>query len=87
MTEFQSTIEKFNKLGYPRNGYECEFLANCEKYMEFIKRNYELPTTNNGAELYWWLKRSIENFNSYTDFRRQYLTSLVSYIRSLGFVI
>lgn len=85
MTEFQSTIDKFNKLGYPRNGYECEFLANCEKYMEFIKRNYELPTTNHGAELYWWLKRSIENYNSYTDFRRQYLTSLISYIRSLGF--
>ena len=87
MTEFQSTIERYNKLGYPRTGYECEFLTNCEKYMEFIKRNYELPTTNNGAELYWWLKRSIENYNSYTDFRRQYLTSLISYIRSLGFVI
>ena len=87
LDEFLAMIEDYNQKGYPRTGYEYEFLANCEKYQEFINSNYTLPTMKNGTDLYYWLKRSMENYDSYVDHRRLYLKNLIYYIQSLGFSI
>lgn len=85
LDNFLKMIEEFHQKAYPRTGYEAEFLNNCQNFQEFINTNYKLPSAKNGTELYWWLRRSLENYDSYIDLRRLYLTSLINYIHSLGF--
>ena len=87
LDDFLNMIEHYNQMGIPRTGYESEFLNNCERYQEFINSTYKLPSAKNGEDLYWWFKRSLDNYDSYVDHRRQYLTMLINYIRSLGFSI
>lgn len=87
LDEFLNMIENYNKSGIPRTGYESQFYDLCEKYKSYINTHYTLPTLKNGSELYWWLKRSRENFDSYIDHRREYLINLLQYISSLGFEV
>lgn len=84
---FNRLIQQCEKSYIPRTGFEIEFLNNCLNYKSFIKDNHILPNRDNGTELYYWLIRSKENFNSYTDYRRIYFTDLLSYIASFGFNI
>lgn len=84
---FHRLIQHFERNYIPRTGFEIEFFNNCLSYKSFIKTYHILPNRDNGTELYYWLIRSKENFNSYTDFRRIYFTDLLSYISSFGFSI
>lgn len=83
-----SVIEHFyNRLNYPKNAFEADFLSKCEDYKTFILENHCLPSQTNGEDLYWWIKRSKYNMNSFTDKRRHYFVELISFISSFGFKI
>ena len=71
----------------PRNAVESEFRDNCRGYKEYINNHYALPNVSSEPELYNWMVRSKQNYNSFLDHRRTYLTDLFNYILSLGFKI
>ena len=87
LIQFNNMVSYYESKYIPRSGYEIEFLNNCNDYKAFIKMFYILPDRNNGEELYYWLIRSKENYNSYTDFRRIYFSDLLTFISSYGFKI
>ena len=77
----------YDTLGYPRTATENEFLMKCQDVKEYIRRNHTLPSNSDAPELYAWLRRSRDNYDSYTDKRRQYMTDLLNDILSFGFSI
>jgi len=84
---FDDTVNHYDELGYPRSATENEFLINCQDVKDYIRQNHTLPTNSNAPELYAWLRRSRDNYDSFTDKRRQYMTDLLNYILSFGFSI
>lgn len=92
MSEEQKTMldnltREYDSLGYPRTATEYEFLLNCQKVKDYIQQFHSLPTSRKAPELYGWLNRSRENYDSYTDKRRLFMTDLFNYILSFGFSI
>ena len=86
-SRLKSALQPFRDLHYPENETEKIFLEFCEQYKAHIEKEYELPTRRTNIELYDWMKRAKDNYNSYIDNRRYYLTQLFNYILSLGFDI
>ena len=84
---FDDTVKNYDELGYPRSATENEFLIKCQDVKEYIRRNHTLPTNIEAPELYAWLRRSRDNYDSYTDKRRQYMTDLLNFVLSFGFSI
>ena len=80
-------VKHYDELGYPRSATENEFLIKCQDVKDYIRRNHMLPTNSDAPELYTWLRRSRDNYDSFTDKRRQYMTDLLNYILSFGFSI
>ncbi len=79
--------KRFDDLGYPRTATENEFLIKCQDMKDFIRQNHTLPSNNKAPEMYAWFRRSCDNYDSYTDKRRRYMTELLNYVLSLGFSI
>ena len=86
-SRLDETLRHYDELGYPRSVTESEFLVKCLDVKEYIRRNHSLPSNSNAPELYTWLHRSRDNYDSYTDKRRQYMTDLLNYVLSFGFSI
>ena len=82
---FNECMKIYDEKGYPCTETEYEFLMNCNKMKNYIEINYKLPTIHDAPELYTWFRRSKNNYDSYTDKRRRYMTNLFNYILSLGF--
>ena len=80
-------VDHFRDAHLPENETEERFLETCEEYKAHIENEYDLPTRRDNPELYDWMRRSKDNYNSYIDNRRHYLTELFNYIHSLGFDI
>lgn len=79
---FDHTLRHYGELGYPRSVTEGEFKMKCEEVKEYIRRNHTLPSNTKAPELYAWLRRSRNNYASYTDKRRQYMEDLLDFILS-----
>lgn len=86
-SKLMAELEPFRNAHLPENENEERFLEACEEYKAYIENEYDLPTRRDNPELYDWMRRSKENYNSYIDNRRYYLTELFNYIHSLGFKI
>ena len=84
---FDDIVKYYDELGYPRSATENEFLIKCQDVKAYIRQNHTLPTNSNAPELYAWLRRSRDNYDCFTDKRRQYMTDLLNYILSFGFSI
>ena len=82
-----NTTALYDAMGYPRTATENEFLVKCQDVKEYIRRNHKLPSNSDTPELYAWLRRSRDNYDSYTDKRRQYMTDLLNDVLSFGFSI
>lgn len=85
--QLDETLLEYDRQGFPRSATEAEFLLKCQDVKDYIRQNHTLPTKSKAPELYAWLRRSRDNYDSYTDKRRQYMTDLLNYILSLGFSI
>ena len=86
-TMFNDTLKRYDELGIPRYATESEFLLKCQDVKDYIRQHHALPTNREAPELYAWLRRSRDNYDSYTDKRRQYMTDLLNYVLSFGFSI
>ena len=86
-TLFNDTLKRYDELGIPRYATESEFLLKCQDVKDYIRQHHTLPTNREAPELYAWLRRSRDNYDSYTDKRRQYMTDLLNYVLSFGFSI
>ncbi len=84
---FNDTLKRYDELGIPRYATEFEFLLKCQDVKDYIRQHHTLPTNREAPELYAWLRRSRDNYDSYTDKRRQYMTDLLNYVLSFGFSI
>ena len=84
---FNDTLKRYDELGIPRYATESEFLLKCQDVKDYIRQHHTLPTNREAPELYAWLRRSRDNYDSYTDRRRQYMTDLLNYVLSFGFSI
>ena len=84
---FNDTLKRYDELGIPRYATESEFLLKCQDVKDYIRQHHTLPTNREAPELYAWLRRSRDNYDSYTDKRRQYMTDLLNYVLSFGFSI
>lgn len=84
---FDDLIKHYDELGYPRSATENEFLIKCKDVKNYIRQYHTLPTNGNAPELSAWLRRSRDNYDTFTDKRRQYMTDLLNYILSFGFSI
>lgn len=82
-----ATTKRYNGLGYPRSATESEFLLKCMDVKDYIGQHHTLPTNREAPDLYAWLRRSRDNYDSFTDKRRLYMTDLLNYILSFGFSI
>lgn len=82
-----ATMKQYDELGYPRSATEYEFLTKCLDVKDYIRQHHTLPTNKEAPELYAWLRRSRDNYDSFTDKRRQYMTDLLNYVLSFGFCI
>lgn len=82
-----ATMKQYDELGYPRSATEYEFLTKCLDVKDYIRQHHTLPTNKEAPELYAWLRRSRDNYDSFTDKRRQYMTDLLNHVLSLGFCI
>ena len=80
-------LRRYDEHGIPRSATESEFLLKCQDVKDYISQHHTLPTNREAPELYAWLRRSRDNYDSYTDKRRQYMTDLLNYVLSFGFSI
>lgn len=80
-------LRQYDEVGIPRSATESEFLLKCQDVKDYIRQHHTLPTNREVPELYAWLRRSRDNYDSYTDKRRQYMTDLLNYVLSFGFSI
>lgn len=85
--QLDKMLLEYDKQGIPRSATEAEFLLKCQDVKDYIRQNHTLPTNSKAPELYAWLRRSRENYDSYTDKRRGYMTELLNYVLSFGFSI
>lgn len=85
--EFDEMVFFYKNKGYPTNLIENEFLNKCREYKAFIKQNRGRPTSTKGEDLYFWFRRSLENYKGYEDQRYNYFCDLVNYVKSFGFSI
>ena len=85
--ELNEMLLSYENSGYPRTAAENKFLQKCNDFKDYVNNNYALPTYNDGEELFFWIRRSKDNFVSYTDQRKAYLIELLNYLYSLGFCI
>ena len=85
--KLEETLRHYDELGYPRSSTEYEFFIKCQDVKDFIRQYHILPTNSKAPELYAWLRRSRDNYDSYTDKRRQYMTDLLNFVLSFGFSI
>ena len=83
----EATTKQYDELGYPRSATEYEFLRKCQDVKDYIRRHHTLPTNKDAPELYAWIRRSRDNYDSFTDKRRMYMTDLLNYVLSFGFCI
>ena len=83
----EATTKQYDELGYPRSATEYDFLTKCQDVKDYIRRHHTLPTNRDAPELYAWLRRSRDNYDSFTDKRRLYMTDLLNYVLSFGFCI
>ena len=81
---FNATIERFEKLGYPRTMQEYEFQTECKEVETYIVNHHNLPNHKNTPKLYTWFHRSYANHKNFTDKRRRYMEELIAYISSVG---
>ena len=86
-TMLNDALRRYDELGIPRSATESEFLMKCQEVKDYIRRYHTLPTNRETPELYAWLRRSRDNYDSFTDKRRQYMTDLLNYVLSFGFSI
>lgn len=86
-TLLDATTKRYDDLGYPRSATESEFLLKCMDVKDYIYQHHTLPTNREAPDLYAWLRRSRDNYDSFTDKRRLYMTDLLNYILSFGFSI
>ena len=86
-TMLNDALRRYDELGIPRYATESEFLLKCQDVKDYIRQHHTLPTNREAPELYAWLRRSRDNYDSYTDKRRQYMTDLLNYVLSFGFSI
>lgn len=86
-TMLNDTLRRYDELGIPRYATESEFLLKCQDVKDYIRQHHTLPTYRDAPDLYAWLRRSRDNYDSYTDKRRQYMTDLLNYVLSFGFSI
>lgn len=80
-------LRKYDELGIPRSATEYEFSLKCQDVKDYIRQCHTLPTNKDAPELYAWLRRSRDNYDSFTDKRRQYMADLLNYVLSFGFSI
>lgn len=80
-------LKRYDELEIPRSATESEFLLKCQDVKDYIRHHHTLPTNREAPELYAWLRRSRDNYDSYTDKRRQYMADLLNYVLSFGFSI
>ena len=85
--QLDEMLLEYDKQGIPRSATEAEFLLKCQDVKDYIRQHHTLPTNREAPELYAWLRRSRDNYDSYTDKRRQYMTDLLNYVLSFGFSI
>lgn len=71
----------------PQNGTEVRFKKLCQEYIDYVKSNYELPSYREGATLYNWLKKTLPNYLSYNDNRKNYFSKLIEELETYGFYI
>ena len=83
--KFEEKIAQYEMRFIPRNATESEFRNMCKAYKEYIASYHTLPTLSTESSLYSWYRRAKDNYNSYTDFRREYLSDLFTYLSSFGF--
>ena len=83
----EATTKQYDELGYPRSATEYEFLTKCQDVKDYIRRHHTLPSNKDAPELYAWFRRSRDNYDSFTDKRRLYMTDLLNYVLSFGFCI
>lgn len=80
-------LRRYDELGIPRSATEYEFTLKCQDVKDYIRQYHTLPTNKDAPELYAWLRRSRDNYDSFTDKRRQYMADLLNYVLSFGFSI
>lgn len=87
MSALNEQLKQYDDLGYPRTATEWDFLTKCNDVKEYINEHHTPPTNSNAPELYYWFRRSRDNYDSYIDKRRRYMTDLMNWVLSLGFSI
>lgn len=86
-SQLERMIEEFRSKGYPQTGLELAMLNGCEEYKAYVETHHVLPSASGAQALYQWFRKARENYDSYTDLRRRYLTDLFGYLVSLGFSV
>lgn len=87
LSALNEQLKQYDDLGYPRTATEWDFLTKCNDVKEYINKHHTPPTNSNAPELYYWFRRSRDNYDSYIDKRRRYMTDLMNWVLSLGFSI
>ncbi len=85
MQLYNDMLKNFERYYYPRNAREENFLNSCENMKRYIREFRSIPTPNSDKDLSYWYYRAKRDYNSYTDYRRKYMTDLIDFIKSLGF--
>ncbi len=79
-TQFETLIDSYDKLGYPKNNKEMAFLNNCNDYKSFVDENHSLPTHLENKYLYHWYRSALANYEQFLDNRKTYFSDLLNYI-------
>ena len=69
----------------PSNGREVKFYRNCQEYLDFVKKNFELPNRNNAQTLYFWFHKNLSNYKNYEDNRTVFFQNLIIELKGYGF--
>ncbi|MGM9797583.1 MAG: hypothetical protein ACI3ZY_08445 [Parabacteroides sp.] len=78
------TMAEYERMRVPRKLCEFNFKENCDRYRAFVDTYAALPTISTNYDLHTWIMRSIKNFHTFTDYRKEYLSDLLRYLDSKG---
>ena len=75
---FEEMVHKYEEMNYPKSKTEISFRENCNRYLNYVKKNKKLPPSRH--KLHLWMYRTKNVIHTFNDTRKVDFDNLLKII-------
>lgn len=79
---FEDMVHKYEEMNYPKSKTEISFRENCNRYLNYVKKNKKLPPSRH--KLHLWMYRTKNVIHTFNDTRKVDFDNLLKIISDMG---